>query len=461
MSSTAPIQNALVVQPSRRIEGEIKMPGDKSVSHRAVIFAALADGSTRVTNFLPGEDCLCTLAAMQALGCPIEVIDSTTLLVHGTAGKLRGALEPLDCGNSGTGMRLLAGVLAGQPFRSVLFGDRSLSSRPMKRIMDPLRLMGAKIEGEKPKDTAPLHIDGHTLKGIDYASPVSSAQLKTCLLLAGLCATGTTSVTEPTQSRDHTERLFEHFHAPLTRDGRTVRVRGGTILHGHDLVVPGDFSSAAFWIVAAAAMPNAFLTITQLGLNPTRTGLLSVLLRMGGQIRETVEHNVAEPYGTLQVVGRQLKGTQIGGEEIANVIDELPILAVAAALAEGETVISNAEELRVKETDRIAAMAENLRAFGVPVEEKPDGMIIQGGAKLTGAQVQSFGDHRVAMSCAILALFAQGPSRILDTGCIATSYPTFEQDLHFLTDQSSLRLGSMVPNFNNNTNAPKVETPAA
>lgn len=443
MSSNINSEMSLVVQPSRRIEGEIRMPGDKSISHRAVIFGGLADGPSHITNFLPGEDCLCTLAAMQALGCSIEVIDQTTLLVHGVAGKLRPAYESIDCGNSGTAMRLLAGVLAGQSFRSVLYGDRSLSGRPMKRIIDPLATMGADIKGDGPKGCAPLQINGRPLKGIEYNSPIASAQLKTCLLLAGLFAAGTTSISEPHQSRDHTERLFEHFHAPLAHEERTLRVRGGTMLHGKDLLVPGDFSSAAFWIVAAAAMPNAALTITQLGLNPTRTGLLSVLLRMGGQIRETVEANVAEPYGTLQVVGRQLKGTQIGGEEIANVIDELPIIAVAAALAEGETVISNAEELRVKETDRIAAMAENLRAFGVPVEEKPDGMIIQGGAKLTGAQVRSFGDHRVAMSCAILALFSQGPSRIIDTGCIATSYPTFVRDLNELTDQTSVRLGTM------------------
>jgi 3-phosphoshikimate 1-carboxyvinyltransferase len=436
--------NVLVVQPSRRIEGEIQMPGDKSISHRAVIFAGLADGTSRVTNFLPGEDCLCSLAAMQAFGASIELIDSTTLLVHGVAGKLRPALEPIDCGNSGTSMRLLSGVLAGQPFRSVLYGDRSLSSRPMKRIIDPLTQMGAEIAGQGPKGFAPLHITGKPLKGIEYNLPMASAQLKTCLLLAGLFANGTTSVTEPTQSRDHTERLFEHFHAPLNKEGRALRVRGGTTLHGRDLLVPGDFSSAAFWIVAAAAMSGSSLTLTRVGLNPTRTGLLSVLLRMGGQIRETIEDNAAEPYGTLQVVGRQLRGTHIGGEEIANVIDELPILAVAAALAEGETVISNAEELRVKETDRIAAMAANLRAFGVPVEEKPDGMIIQGGAPLNGAQVESFGDHRIAMSCAILALFSRGPSRITDTGCIATSYPTFVQDLEQLTDQTAMHLGAMV-----------------
>lgn len=447
MSSNAENENTLVVQPSRRIEGEIRMPGDKSISHRAVIFAALADGATRVTNFLPGEDCLCSLAAMQALGCSIEVIDSTTLLVHGTSGKLQAACEPIDCGNSGTSMRLLSGVLVGQSFRSSLIGDRSLSSRPMKRIIDPLTKMGADIKGQGPKGTAPLHIQGKPLVGIDYHSPIASAQLKTCILLAGLFGEGATSVTEPTQSRDHTERLFEHFHAPLSQDGLTLRVLGGMKLHGHDLLVPGDFSSAAFWIVAAAALPESALTITHLGLNPTRTGLLSVLLRMGGQIRETVEKNAAEPYGTVQVLGRTLKGVKIGGEEIANVIDELPILAVAAALAEGETVISNAEELRVKETDRIAAMASNLRAFGVPVEEKPDGMIIQGGAPLTGAQVDSFGDHRVAMSCAILGLFARGETRITDTGCISTSYPTFEKDLQSLTDQSKMHLGKVFTPF--------------
>jgi 3-phosphoshikimate 1-carboxyvinyltransferase len=333
-------------------------------------------------------------------------------------------------------MRLMAGVLVGQPFASRLIGDPSLSGRPMKRIVDPLRLMGAKIEGQGPKQTAPLEIQGggEKLTGIEYTLPVASAQLKSCLLLAGLFANSTTSVIEKTPSRDHTERLLAHFHAPpvidLTPEGRTIRVRGGTRLHARDFNVPGDFSSAAFWITATAAMPGADLTITNLGLNGTRTGLLSVLLRMGAQIHESISDSSCEPFGTVRVYGRKLRGTKISGAEIANVIDELPIIAVAGALAEGDTEIRNAHELRVKETDRIAAMATNLRAFGVTVTEHDDGMTIHGGGKLTGAKVGSFGDHRIAMACAILGLFARGETTITEAACIATSYPTFQDDLH-------------------------------
>jgi 3-phosphoshikimate 1-carboxyvinyltransferase len=427
--------STLTVRQARQIGGEISVPGDKSLSHRAVLFSALADGTTVIDGFLPGEDCVCTMRALQAMGCVIEVESKTRLIVHGTAGKLSPPLEPLDCGNSGTAMRLMAGVLAGQPFTSRLIGDASLSSRPMKRIVDPLTRMGAKIKGKGDKHTAPLEIEGGSLTGIDYTLPVASAQLKSCILLAGLFATGTTSVTEKTPSRDHTERLLAFFHAPPIIDlkpdgkGKTVRVRGGTRLHGRDFMVPGDFSSAAFWIAGAAALPGSDLTITKLGLNGTRTGLLSVLLRMGAHIHETISDSSCEPFGTVRVYGRKLRGTKISGGEIANVIDELPIIAVIGALAEGSTEIRDAKELRVKETDRIAAMATNLRAFGVTVDEHEDGMTIHGGAALKGAKVGSFGDHRIAMACAILGLFSKGETTISETGCIATSYPTFEQDL--------------------------------
>ncbi len=431
--------STLTVRQARGLGGEISVPGDKSLSHRAVLFSALADGTTVITGFLPGEDCVCTMRALQAMGCVIEADSETRLIVHGIDGKLRPPLEPLDCGNSGTAMRLMAGILAGQPFASRLIGDPSLSGRPMKRIVDPLRLMGAKIEGQGPKQTAPLEIQGgggEKLTGIEYTMPVASAQLKSCLLLAGLFATGTTSVIETTPSRDHTERLLAHFHAPpvidVTPEGKTIRVRGGTRLHGRDFAVPGDFSSAAFWIAGAAAMTGSDLMVTNLGLNGTRTGLLSVLLRMGAHITETIADSSCEPFGTVRVYGRKLRGTKISGAEIANVIDELPIIAVVGALAEGDTEIRDAHELRVKETDRIAAMATNLRAFGVAVTEHDDGMTVHGGAgeKLTGAKVGSFGDHRIAMACAILGLFAKGETTISETTCIATSYPTFEDDLN-------------------------------
>jgi len=427
---------SITVRPARQIGGEISVPGDKSLSHRAVLFSALADGETVITNFLPGEDCVCTMRMLQAMGVTIETDSSTRLLVTGNAGKLQPPLEPLDCGNSGTAMRLMAGVLAGQSFKSKLTGDPSLSGRPMKRIVDPLTTMGAKIHGQGDKHTAPLEIEGQPLHGIDYTLPIASAQLKSCILLAGLFAAGTTSVTEKTPSRDHTERLLAHFHAPpiidvRDDDSKTIRVRGGSKLHARDFNVPGDFSSAAFWIAAAAAMPGADLTITNLGLNGTRTGLLSVLTRMGAHISEAVTDSTCEPFGNVHVSGRKLRGTKIHGAEIANVIDELPIIAVIGAIAEGDTEIRDAHELRVKETDRIAAMATNLRAFGVAVTEHDDGMTIHGGGadKLTGAKVTSFGDHRIAMSCAVLGLYTKGDTVISDTACIATSYPTFQEDM--------------------------------
>jgi 3-phosphoshikimate 1-carboxyvinyltransferase len=425
--------STLTVRQVRALGGEISVPGDKSLSHRAVLFSALADGDTVITGFLPGEDCVCTMRALQAMGCTIETESATRLIVHGVNGKLRPPLEPLDCGNSGTAMRLMAGVLAGQTFASRLIGDASLSGRPMKRIVDPLRQMGAKIEGQGKNQTAPLDIRGAPLTGIDYTLPVASAQLKSCLLLAGLFANGTTRITEKTPSRDHTERLLAHFHAPpvidLNDQGKTIRVRGGTRLHGRDFSVPGDFSSAAFWIAAAAALPGADLMVTNLGLNGTRTGLLSVLTRMGAHIAEGVTDSSCEPFGNVRVYGRKLRGTKIAGAEIANVIDELPIIAVIGAIAEGDTEIRDAHELRVKETDRIAAMAKNLRAFGVGVTEHDDGMTVHGGSPLTGAKIGSFGDHRIAMACAILGLFARGETTVTNTACIATSYPTFQEDL--------------------------------
>jgi 3-phosphoshikimate 1-carboxyvinyltransferase len=428
--------STLTVRHARALGGEITVPGDKSLSHRAVLFSALADGTTVINGFLPGEDCVCTMRMLQAMGCGIEVDTKTRLVVTGINGKLRPPLEPLDCGNSGTAMRLMAGVLAGQPFTSRLIGDASLSGRPMKRIVDPLVKMGAKIKGQGKTHAAPLEITGGPLTGIEYTLPVASAQLKSCLLLAGLFATGTTAITEKTPSRDHTERLLAHFHAPPNidlnpkDDSKTIRVRGGTRLHARDFNVPGDFSSAAFWIVAAAALAGSDLMVTNLGLNGTRTGLLSVLTRMGAHINESISDSACEPFGNVRVFGRKLRGTKIAGAEIANVIDELPIIAVAGALAEGDTEIRDAQELRVKETDRIAAMATNLRAFGVQVTEHDDGMTIHGGGeKLTGTRVGSFGDHRIAMASAILGLFCKGETTITEAGCIATSYPTFEEDL--------------------------------
>jgi len=420
------------IEKAPAIHAEMTVPGDKSISHRAIMFAALANGRAQITGFLPGEDCLSTMKAFQQLGIPIERIDETTVIIEGKRGHFTAPSGDIDCGNSGTTMRLMCGILAAQPFRSRLTGDASLSKRPMKRIIDPLTQMGAKITAEGAKGSAPLVIEGGLLKGIEYTSPVASAQVKSAVLLAGLFAKGTTTVTEPVLSRDHTERMLAWHLVRPRRNGLAVSVSGGQTLESRDFAVPGDISSAAFWLVAAAAQPGSHLLIKNVGLNPARTGVLAVLIRMGAHVSEIVENAECEPNGTVEVRGTKLRATTIGGAEIPNVIDELPILAVAAALAEGRTIIKDAHELRVKETDRIAAVATNLRAFGVQVDEKEDGMEIEGGAKLRGATVESFGDHRIAMASAILATFADGPSHIRDTACVDTSYPGFYEMLRKL-----------------------------
>jgi 3-phosphoshikimate 1-carboxyvinyltransferase len=420
------------IEKAPAIHAEMTVPGDKSISHRAIMFAALANGRAEITGFLPGEDCLSTMKAFQQLGIPIERTDETTVIIEGKRGHFTAPSGDIDCGNSGTTMRLMCGILAAQPFRSRLTGDASLSKRPMKRIIDPLTQMGAKITAEGEKGSAPLVIEGGPLKGIEYTSPVASAQVKSAVLLAGLFAKGTTTVTEPVLSRDHTERMLAWHLVRPRRNGLSVSVSGGQTLESRDFAVPGDISSAAFWLVAAAAHPGSHLLIKDVGLNPARTGVLAVLIRMGAHVSEIVEHSECEPSGTVEVRGTKLRATVIAGAEIPNVIDELPILAVAAALADGRTIIRDAHELRVKETDRIAAVAKNLRAFGVLVDEKEDGMEIEGGAKLRGATVESFGDHRIAMAFAILATFAEGASHIRDTACVDTSYPGFYEMLHKL-----------------------------
>ena len=412
------------IQRAEALHCELEVPGDKSISHRSVILASLSSGSCVVRGFLPGEDCLSTMEAFRALGVVIERPNPTTLIIHGTGGRFHAPERDIDCGNSGTTMRLLSGILSAQPFSSRLFGDASLSNRPMRRVIDPLSQMGARITAEGAQGRPPLRIEGGPLQAIDYVSPVASAQVKSAVLLAGLFAEGTTSVTESHLSRDHTERMLEHFGVALKRDGLRASVNGGVRPEPRDFRVPGDVSSAAFWLVAAAASPGAHLRVNKVGLNPSRTGILGVLARMGARVREFEESNFGEPVGSIDVVGTQLKATRIEGKEIPNVIDEIPILAVAAALAEGTTVISDAAELRVKETDRLAAVASHLKAMGVAVVEKPDGLEITGGL-LRGATLESFGDHRIAMAFAIAGLFAEGQTIITGTDCVNTSYPGF------------------------------------
>lgn len=415
------------VAPGGRLSGQVRVPGDKSISHRAVMFASLADGISEVRGFLTGEDCLCTMKAFQAMGVQIESLGDTHLRIHGVGMHgLRAPTQPLDLGNSGTSMRLMAGLLAGQRFASTLTGDESLSRRPMRRIVDPLRQMGAQIE-TSDKGTAPLHIKPTGgLNGICYASPVSSAQVKSGILLAGLYASGVTEVTEPEPSRDHTERMLRSFGVMVEAEPGRAALRGGQKLQATDIEVPADISSAAFFMVGAAIVPGSELTLAAVGVNPTRIGVIEILRRMGVQIDLLNPRSFGgEPVADLRVVGPQtLRGIEIGGDLVALAIDEMPAIFIAAACAEGETLVTGAEELRVKESDRIAAMCEGLTVIGGRADARQDGALIQGG-RLAGGVVHSRGDHRIAMSFAMAALRAEAPIAILDCANVNTSFPGF------------------------------------
>ena len=423
------------IRPIRKLEAEFSVPGDKSISHRGIMLGGLAAGTTRLRGFLPGEDCLSTLHALQALGCRIDRVAPDEVLIEGQGGKLLAPAEPIDCCNSGTTMRLLSGVVAGFPFTTRLFGDASLSRRPIGRIAEPLRQFGAEILCEGSGDRPPLSIRGAQLRAIRFTSQVASAQVKSCVLLAALQASGKTTFSEPTLSRDHTERLLPAFGASFRTENRSLILHGPQRLEATELDVPGDFSSAAFWMVLAAGLRGSKLTLRRVGLNPTRTALISALLRMGAGILEKVEQPTPEPLGTITVTGTEsLKATSVAGKEIPNLIDEIPIFAVAAALAQGTTEIRDAAELRHKESDSLAVVAKNLRLFGVPVEEKPDGLLIEGRCQLVGAEVESHGDHRIAMSAAILGLFAKGKTVVKDTACIETSYPGFSKQIALIQE---------------------------
>ena len=451
-------KNLIKVRRAPAIETELTVPGDKSISHRAILLSAISNGRCTITNFLEGEDCRSSAHAMRQLGVTIEMPEPETVIVEGNRGIFQAPSEDIDCGNSGTTMRLMSGLLAAQGFRCRLTGDPSLSKRPMRRVIFPLQEMGARLSAEGVTQCPPLVVEGGPLTGITYRLPIASAQVKSAILLAGLFAKGQTTVIETTRSRDHTERMFEYYlikfqredvweegpHAVRKLKESRITLEGGQIPESRDFHVPGDISSAAFWLVAAAAKPGSRLLVKDVGLNPTRTGIIDVLIRMGACIREVVESSPhGEPSGTIDIKGCGLHGTEIHGAEIPNVIDEIPVIAVAAALAEGRTVIRDAAELRVKETDRIAAVATNLRAMGVEVEEFPDGMAITGGAKLKGAKLQSFGDHRIAMAFAIAGLFATGETVIEDTGCVQTSYPGFCETLRLI--QKGKGIGRRTP----------------
>ena len=429
----------LLVSRAPTIEAEIRVPGDKSMSHRAVLLSAISNGTCVVRGFLPSQDCQCTVNAMRDFGIAIEQPEETTLVIHGQRGDFRPPAQPIDCGNSGTLMRLLCGLAATQPFESTLIGDASLSSRPMRRVIEPLTQMGASIEATGTNGAAPLVIRGNRLRPIRYELPVASAQVKSAILFAALKASGKTTVVEPFPTRDHTERMMSYFLVQSQREkvgqGFAISLYGDQVPESRDFTVPGDISSAAFWLVAAAAQEDSDLLVRDVGLNKTRTGILSVLLRMGARVREVIEDcDQVEPRGEVRIQGGRLRGTIIAGDEVPNVIDEIPILAVAGALAQGKTVICDAKELRVKETDRLAAIATNLTAMGVEVVELADGLEIYGGTPLVGARVKSYGDHRIAMAFAIAGMFADNETVIEDTDCIATSYPGFAGQLQkFLT----------------------------
>jgi 3-phosphoshikimate 1-carboxyvinyltransferase len=415
----------LTIRPGTRFAGDITVPGDKSISHRALLFGALAEGETTITGFLESEDTEATAGCLRAMGVQVEMGETVRVQGVGLHG-LRPPAEILWTGNSGTTTRLLMGILAGQPFAATLQGDASLAKRPMDRVAIPLRLMGAEVAGQGERCTPPISVHGGHLRGIAYASPVASAQVKSAILLAGLYAEGETAVTEPQKSRDHTERMLRGFGVPVEEDGLNVRVRGGGRMTGRGIAVPGDISSAAFFLVAGAIMPGARVTVRGVGINPTRAGLLDVLRAMGARLTLSNERlEGGEPVADLTTEYGPLTGTPITGALIPRLIDELPVLAVAAAVAEGTTVIADAKELRVKESDRIATVSRFLRDMGAEVEEREDGMVIHGGHALHGAEVESHGDHRVAMSAAVAALAAGVENRIHGAESIATSFPSF------------------------------------
>jgi 3-phosphoshikimate 1-carboxyvinyltransferase len=438
--SPAAVTDAVVARigTAGRMFGSLEVPGDKSISHRGALMNALGRGTATIDNYLSGADCLSTLDCLQALGVEFEFNPTGSpdgkprLVVHGKGGTLDEAIRPLDAGNSGTTMRLLSGVIAGQPIFSVMIGDASLSNRPMGRVVEPLRLMGARITGRQDGRLAPLAVQGGDLRGIDYVAPVASAQVKSCLLLAGVQAEGTTIVRAPATSRDHTERLLSAQGAKVEVDGATVSVEGGADLRCVDVIVPGDASSAAYWLALACAHPDAEITVRDVGMNPGRTGFIEILREMGGDVTIKNERLVAgEPRADLVARSSRLRGVTIGGDVVPRAIDELPLVAVLGLFAEGVTEIRDAAELRVKESDRIAAMARELSRLGGQIEEQPDGMRVLGGARLEHAVCETLADHRLAMSLAVAGLVGPGVD-IVGADCASVSYPRFWQDVRAL-----------------------------
>ena len=434
----------LTVKKSKGLSGRSKVPGDKSISHRALLLGAIAEGKTRIQNFLPAADCLATLACMRTLGVEVERLSETELIVQGRG--LHGLMEPkdvLDCAGSGTTMRLLAGILAGQPFYSVLTGNEQLRRRPMGRIAEPLRQMGATVLGRDDGRLPPLTVMGGNLHGVEYRLPVASAQVKSAILLAGLYADGPTVVHEPGPARDHTERMLAAMGANIQypiSNITGITLRGEARLSSQDIVVPGDISSAAYFIAAACIIPPRWggkeggeVVIEDVGVNPTRTGFLDALREMGANILLENQREVSgEPVADIVVRAGGVRGIEVRGDQVPRMIDEFPILAVVASQAEGKTVVRDAAELRVKETDRISNIATELRKLGARIEKRPDGFVVEGPTPLVGAQVNSHGDHRLAMSLTIAGLIAEGETTVEGAECIADSFPGFEATLRAL-----------------------------
>lgn len=424
------------IRPVKTLHGEVRVPGDKSISHRAVMFGALARGETTIENFLFGEDCLSTVRLVRALGVEVSLEDGRAVVQSGGMDALQEPADVLDAGNSGTTMRLMAGILAGCPFFSVITGDASLRGRPMGRVIKPLAAMGARITGRRDNTCAPLAIRGGGLRAVEYMSPVASAQVKSAVLLAGLFCEGRTVVIEPARSRDHTERLLRHLGARVEMEGERVAVWGRPVLQATKITVPGDISSAMFFLVAGLVVPEAEIYLPGTGVNPTRTGALHILKQMGADIVFMNEREVnGEPVADIRVRSSRLTGTEIGGDIIPHLIDEIPVLAVAAALAEGETVVRDAGELRHKETDRIAAVVDLLGRMGANIEERADGFVIRGVRQLHGAAIDSRGDHRIAMAAAVAGLVAGGETVIRGAECASISYPSFFDTLNRLGEQ--------------------------
>jgi len=417
------------VRPARTVSGAVRIPGDKSISHRYAMLAAIAEGTSRFTNFSAARDCESTLDCVGAMGAEWRRLKDGAIEVIGVGRQLKAPANGLDCGNSGSTMRMLSGILAGQPFTSELFGDESLSRRPMARIMRPLAEMGAKIssrEGGRP----PLKIQGGRLRAIHYQPEVASAQVKSCVLFAGLFADGETIVEEPIRTRDHGEIALRAFGAEVERSGNAARIRGGQKLHAIEALVPGDLSSAAFFLCAAALFPGSAVTLPGILMNPTRARLLDILIQMGLKISVAqLEEQHGELVGTVEARGSAWKGGAIAGADTAALIDEIPVLAAVAPYTENGIEVRDAKELRVKESDRIAAVATNLRKMGAEVEERPDGLRIPPGQQLRGAELDSFGDHRIAMAFAVAALRAKGETVIIGADAAGVSYPSFFQDL--------------------------------